>query len=82
MKNILSKFKDFFDVRKYKRQRNTWENKYNSRNEEYVELLETIPMLVRKLESYENQIKEQKKDIKEYKRIIEEDMIPKKKKRG
>lgn len=81
-KTIEKKVKDFFDVKKYKKQKNTFENKYLARNEQYIELLETIPMLVKKLESYEAQIKEQKKDIKEYKRIIEEDMIPKKKKRG
>lgn len=79
---MKNKIKDFFDVIKYKKQRNKAINNYNARNEEYIELLETIPMLVKKLENYENQIKEQKKDIKELKRVIEEEMTPKKKKKG
>ena len=79
MKNILNKFKDFFDVKKYKRQRNTAINKYNARNEEYIEILETIPMLEKKINNYEIQIKDYKKEIKELKRIIEEEMMPKKK---
>lgn len=82
MKKLFKKIKDLFDVRKYKRQRNTLENKYNALNEKYVQTLELIPTLVVKIENYENQIKSQKKDIKEFKRIIEEDMIPKKKKKS
>lgn len=73
------KIKDLFNAAKYKRQRNTWENNYNTLNRKYVDLLELIPELIKKQTNYENQIKEQKKEIKELKRIIEEDMIPKKK---
>lgn len=75
---MINKIKDFFNVIKYKKQRNSAINKYNARNEDYIELLETIPMLVKKIENYEGQIRELKQERKELKRIIEEEMIPKK----
>ena len=76
LKNII---KDFFDVKKYKRQRNTFENKYNSRNAEYVKVLEDYHDLDVRYLDMQNQVKEYKKEIKELKRIIEEEMTPKKK---
>jgi predicted nucleic acid-binding Zn-ribbon protein len=76
---IRNKIKDLFDVIKYKRQKNTFENKYNSRNAEYIKVLEDYHELSIKCTNYENQIKDFKKDIKELKRTIEEDMTPKKK---
>lgn len=79
MKKLKNKIKDFFDVVKYKKQRNSFENKYNSRNADYIKVLEDYHELSIRCTNYENQIKEQKKEIKEYKRTIEEDMIPKKK---
>jgi len=78
-RNIKKKINDFFDVMKYKRQRNTAVNQFNATNAEYVETLKVIPTLVVKIENYENQIKDYKKEIKELKRVIEEDMTPKKK---
>lgn len=79
MGKMKNKIKDFFDVVKYKRQRNTFENKYNSRNADYIKVLEDYHESSLKCTNYENQIKDQKKEIKELKRIIEEDMVPKKK---
>lgn len=80
MKKLFKKIKDFFNVVKYKRQRNTFENKYNARNDDYVTLLEDYHKLSIKELEERNQIKEYKKENKELKRIINEDMIPKKKK--
>ena len=80
MKKIFKKIKDFFNVVKYKRQRNTFENKYNARNDDYVTLLEDYHKLSIKELEERNQIKDYKKENKELKRIINEDMVPKKKK--
>ena len=80
MKKKIKKIKDFFNVTKYKRQRNTFENKYNARNDDYVTILEDYHELSLKEAELRNQIKDYKKEIKELKRIINEDMIPKKKK--
>ena len=80
MKKIFKKIKDFFNVIKYKRQRNTFENKYNARNDDYVKILEDYHELSLKETELRNQIKEYKKENKELKRIINEDMVPKKKK--
>ena len=80
MKKLFRKIRDLFDVAKYKRQRNTFENKYNSLNEKYIKVLEFITNLEVKVDSYENQIKKLKEERKELKRIIEEEMIPKKRK--
>lgn len=82
MKKIFKKIKDFFNVVKYKRQRNTFENKYNARNDDYVTILEDYHELSLKEADLRNQIKDYKKEIKELKRIINEDMIPKKKKKS
>ena len=80
MKKAFKKIKDFFNVIKYKRQRNTFENKYNARNDDYVKILEDYHELSLKEAELRNQIKDYKKENKELKRIINEDMIPKKKK--
>lgn len=80
MKKALKKIKDFFNVTKYKRQRNTFENKYNARNDDYVKILEDYHELSLKETELRNQVKDYKKEIKELKRIINEDMTPKKKK--
>ncbi len=82
MKKIFKKIKDFFNVVKYKRQRNTFENKYNARNDDYVTLLEDYHKLSIKELEERNQIKDYKKENKELKRIINEDMVPKKKKKS
>lgn len=76
MKNIIKKasrkIKDLFDVRKYKKQRNTFENKYLARNEQYIELLEADRSMLNKNIQLEAQIRDLKKEIKELKRKIEE----------
>lgn len=82
MKKLFKKIKDFFNVIKYKRQRNTYENKYHARNDDYVTLLEDYHKLSIKELEERNQIKDYKKDIKELKRVINEDMVPKKKKKS
>ena len=79
MKKIINKIKDLFDVAKYKRQRNSFENKYNSRNADYVKVLEDYHELSIKNIELQNQVKDLKADKKELKRIIEEEMTPKKK---
>jgi len=80
IEKIGNKIKDFFAVRKYKRQRNTFENKYNARNDEYVTVLEDYHKLSIKETELRNRLKDCKKEIKELKRIINEDMVPKNKK--
>lgn len=76
MKNIIKKasrkIKDLFDVRKYKKQRNTFENKYLARNEQYIELLEADRSMLNENVQLKEQIRELKKEIKELKRKIEE----------
>lgn len=78
---MINKIKDLFNVIKYKRQRNTAINKYNARNEEYIESLETLSLIVKQNLDYQNQIKKLKEERKELKRIIEEEMQPKKKRK-
>ena len=80
IEKIGNKIKDFYAVRKYKRQRNTFENKYNARNDEYVTVLEDYHKLSIKETELRNRLKDCKKEIKELKRIINEDMVPKNKK--
>ena len=80
MGKITNKIKDLFDVIKYKRQRNTALNKYYARNEDYIELLETVPQLTKEILELQKQVKKLKEEKKELKRIIEEEMQPKKKK--
>lgn len=69
---VINKIKDFFDVAKYKRQRNTYENKYNARNEQYIELLESDRSMLNENINQKEQIKELKKEIKELKIELEE----------
>lgn len=82
MTKLFKKIKDFFDVIKYKRKCNTFENDFNTLNKKYVSVLELLPIIITKTDNYENQIKNYKKEIKELKRIINEDMVPKKKKKS
>ncbi len=74
MKNIIKKasrkIKDLFDVRKYKKQRNTFENKYLARNEQYIELLEADRSMLNKNIQLEAQIRDLKKEIKELKKEV------------
>lgn len=76
MKNIFKKIirgiKDLFDVRKYKKQRNTFENKYLARNEQYIELLEADRSMLNENVSLKEQIRELKKEIKELKKEVNE----------
>ena len=60
MKKAFKKIKDFFNVTKYKRQRNTFENKYNARNDDYVKILEDYHELSLKETELRNQIKDYK----------------------
>ena len=71
-KKIKEKISDFFNVKKYKRQRNTFENKYLARNEQYIELLEADRSMLNENVQLKEQIRELKKEIKELKRKIEE----------
>ena len=72
MKNILKKIKDLFDVAKYKRQRNTFENKYLARNEQYIELLEADRSMLNENIQLKEQIRDLKKEIKDLKKEIVE----------
>lgn len=76
MKNIIKKInkkiKDFFDVKKYKRQRNSFENKYLARNEQYIELLESDRSMLNENISLKEQVRELKKEIKELKKEVVE----------
>lgn len=80
-RKIKDKTKDFFNVIKYKRQRNTALNNLNSRNDDYITALETIQTLTIEILNYQKQINKLKEDKKELKRVITEDMTPKKKKK-
>ena len=71
-KKIKEKISDFFNVKKYKRQRNTFENKYLARNEQYIDLLEADRSMLNENVQLKEQIRELKKEIKELKRKIEE----------
>lgn len=72
MKSMLSKFKDLFNVAKYKRQRNTFENKYLARNEQYIDLLEADRSMLNENVQLKEQIRELKKEIKDLKKEIVE----------
>lgn len=72
MKNMLNKIKDYFDVKKYKRQRNSFENKYLARNEQYIELLEADRTMINENISLKEQIRELKKEIKDLKKEVME----------
>ena len=76
MKNIIKKInkkiKDLFDVKKYKRQKNTYENKYLARNEQYIELLESDRSMLNENVSLKEQIRELKKENKELKKEVVE----------
>lgn len=69
---MRNKIKDFFDVIKYKRQRNTVLNKYNSRNDDYITSLETIQTLTLEILNYQKQIVKYKDEIKKLKKEKEE----------
>lgn len=69
---VINKIKDFFDVAKYKRQRNTYENKYRARNEQYIDLLESDRSMLNENINLKDQIKDLKKEIKELKADLEE----------
>ena len=69
---IGDKIKDFFDVRKYKKQRNTALNMYESRNSDYIVALETVQTLVNQNVEYQKQIEKLKQEKKELKKIVEE----------
>lgn len=75
---IIDKFKDLFDVIKYRKKANAAINMYHSVNEKYIDVLETNSAQSKKmLEDYKEKLK-MKEEIKELKRKIKEDMIPKK----
>ena len=57
---IGDKIKDFFDVKKYKKQRNTAINKYEARNDDYIVALETVQTLVNQNVEYQKQIEKLK----------------------
>lgn len=78
LKNV---FKDFIDVKKYRIKANTIENKYNARNKEYILALETTQTLVMQNLELQKQLDKIRQERKELKRIINEDMTPKKKKK-
>ena len=67
-KKISRKIKDFFDVKKYKKEKNTFENKYLARNEQYIELLESDRSMLNENISLKEQVRELKKELKELKK--------------
>ena len=77
---MINKIKDFFDVIKYKRRANTALNKYEARNSDYIDALETVQTLTKEILNYQKQIAKLKQEKKDLKRVMEEDMIPKKNK--
>ena len=69
---LSEKIKDYFDTRKYKKQRNTALNMYEARNNDYIIALETVQTLVNQNVEYQKQIEKLKQERKELKKTIEE----------
>lgn len=80
MKKLFRKFKDLMNVKKYKRKISSLEIKVQALSDEYIELLKADRSMLNDNVQLKETVREQKKEIKELKRIIEEDMIPRKKK--
>ena len=69
----INKIRELFNVRKYKRRINTLENKCQALSDEQIELLKADRSMLNDNAQLKEQVREQKKEIKELKRIIEED---------
>ena len=80
MKKLFKQIKDLMNVRKYKRKISSLEIKLQALSDEQIELLKADRSMLNDNVQLKEQVREQKKEIKELKRIIEEDMIPRKKK--
>lgn len=65
MKKIISKIKDLFNVRKYKRRINTLENKCQALSDEQIELLKSDRSMLNDNTKLKDQVKELKKENKE-----------------
>ena len=76
---MINKIKDFFDVIKYKRRANTALNRYEARNSDYIDALETVQTLTKQILSNQAEIMKLKNERKELKRLLEE-KTPKKQK--
>lgn len=76
---MQNKIKDFFDVIKYKKQRNTALNRYEARNSDYITALETIQTLTKEILNYQKEITRFKNERKELKRLLEEKTTKKRK---
>ncbi len=76
---MINKIKDFFDVIKYKRRANTALNRYEARNSDYIDALETVQTLTKQILSNQAEIMKLKSERKELKRLLEE-KTPKKQK--
>ena len=68
------------NIKKYKRKISSLEIKLQALSDEQIELLKADRSMLNDNVQLKEQVREQKKEIKELKRIIEEDMIPRKKK--
>lgn len=80
-KKIKSKLNDYFNVRKYRRLANTHENDANTVRKDYVVALETIQTLVIQNIELQKENQKIKNERKELKRVIAEDMVPRKRKK-
>lgn len=76
---MQNKIKDFFDVIKYKKQRNTALNRYEARNSDYITALETIQTLTKEILNYQKEITRFKNERKELRKLLEEKTSKKKK---
>ena len=76
---MINKIKDFFDVIKYKRRANTALNRYEARNSDYIDALETVQTLTKQILSNQAEIMKLKNERKELKRLLEEKTTKKKK---
>ncbi len=65
MKKIISKIKDLFNVRKYKRKISTLENKCQALSDEQIELLKSDRSMLNDNIKLKDQVKELKKENKE-----------------
>ena len=80
LNKLKEKINDYFDVRKYRKKANTKENEANTLRKDYISALETVQTLVLQNVEFQKQIEKLKQEKKELKRIMEEEMTPKKKK--
>lgn len=78
---LIGKIKDLFDAQKYRKKANTLENDLFVLRKDYILSLETIRTMAIQSTEKDKYVEKLKSERKELKRIIEEEMTPKKRKK-